>query len=129
MKFKVGDRVYDIRYGIGKITTINNPSLSGYTVKADITNRPDSTYTAEGKYLNDDLNPTLLHVVEARAKGYDIPKIKTTHTVECWMTIHGYGYGEAESIIHCTEASANSSSRYNSFIRKVKLTGTYETEE
>lgn len=73
-KFKVGDKVYSILSGIGTVTSIDDWQLIIKTIKGyeyAKTNGKDSEY---------DINPIILTLDEARAKGYDVPKEKVKKT-------------------------------------------------
>jgi hypothetical protein len=76
-KFKVGDRVYDILKGIGTIK--RNPDCGVYTWVVIFPLASARTYTEQGFLTEYDVNPALLTLTEARAKGYDVPKEKVTH--------------------------------------------------
>lgn len=70
-KFNVGDKVYHIRSGMGKIIEVGINGTYPVIVDVDAT---CMSFTVDGKYHNGDLNPTLLTLDEARAKGYDVPE-------------------------------------------------------
>jgi hypothetical protein len=54
--FKVGDKVYDARYGWGEVTDITNNKLYPIVVKYDNDN---NTYTFDGRHTKSNLIPTL----------------------------------------------------------------------
>lgn len=58
-EFKVGDKVYDIRYGWGIVEDDKFSECYSIYVTFDI--ERNNTYTKEGKYEIDDINPTLSH--------------------------------------------------------------------
>lgn len=53
---EVGDKVWSVGHGWGKITHIDNDDTYPLKVKFD---GDSATYTLEGKFYKDDLNPTL----------------------------------------------------------------------
>lgn len=54
---KVGDRVWSIKDGWGKIYQIDHPI--GFPIAVDFENESSRVFTTEGKETNDNLNPTL----------------------------------------------------------------------
>lgn len=73
-KFKVGDKVYDIQDGMGIIH--KNNDCDGHPHRVWFSPDFSREYTNQGRRYSTDINPTLLTVAEARAKGYDVPKVK-----------------------------------------------------
>lgn len=71
-KFKVGDKVYSIFSGIGHVDVIYDEDESIDDRLVELAN--GELYTKCGRaFCEDDLNPTLLTLEEARAKGYYVP--------------------------------------------------------
>ena len=107
-KFKVGDRVYDIRLGVGVVShnSLSCPTLP-YPVEAVVAGIR-LHYTIEGRCESSHLNPTLLTIPEARARGYDVPKekVKKTETQYCYVfnngTISGQRFRSRELAEGCT---------------------------
>jgi hypothetical protein len=64
--FKVGDKVYDVRYGWGKIDLIYNPNHYPIIVKYKICH---ISYTLDGKSSHEDLIP-LLSLTEYTLQGF-----------------------------------------------------------
>jgi hypothetical protein len=120
-KFKLGDKFYSILYGLGNVVEINLESQHPILVKCgDLY----SSYTLEGKSLINNVNPTLLTLDEARAKGYDVPKQKVTKTLETWANLYLGG------TVRCHPSKEEADSMRNSQrVACIKLTGTYEVEE
>lgn len=58
-EFKVGDKVFDIRYGWGVIISTNNART--YLIKVLFNNGSVQSYTEEGFDVVDDINPILSH--------------------------------------------------------------------
>lgn len=122
-KFKVGDRVYDVRKGLCTIAVINTDCGSTYPI---MTTAGDG-FTLDGRWDRRDANPTLLTAEEARAKGYDVPKIKRKGTKEVKIWVNIYPDGEVGNN-HPTKEEADKHASIDR-IACVKLTGTYEVEE
>jgi hypothetical protein len=53
---EIGTRVYDIRFGQGEINSVDIELIYPYEVSFE---KIKNTYNLEGKYLEDDFNPTL----------------------------------------------------------------------
>lgn len=70
-EFKVGDKVYDIRYGWGKVE--DNEFAIGYPIYATFDEGRSVVYTKEGKYEIDDINPILSHTEYSTQSEY--PKV------------------------------------------------------
>ena len=89
-KFKVGDRVYDILRGVGKVIAINSETAQEcYFVEVLFELRQYSgTYSQKGFWDNSYLNPTLFTLAEARAKGYDVPKEMVKKTIKRWVIVN-----------------------------------------
>lgn len=72
-KFKVGDKVFHVGWGVGRIVTIC-PS-GPYPICAVFQDHAVSgTFTEDGRGSEDHPIPQLLTLEEARAKGYEVPK-------------------------------------------------------
>ena len=86
-KFRLGDDVYDFRFGVGSVVSENfSPS---YPIGAEfgMTNR---SYLANGLEYTFHKNPSLLTLPEAREKGYDVPKEPITVTGKVkWVVTAG----------------------------------------
>ncbi len=121
-KFNDGDMVYSIQDGVVVVDEVR--SIHPYPVRVR-----DTDYTACGRLFHSDVNPVLLTLAEARAKGYDVPKVtrKVTKTVSRWANV--YGSAGLTGCFHETreEADANVTSSVRTAC--VELTGTYEVEE
>jgi hypothetical protein len=125
-KFKDGDMVYSIASGVGVVRTTTTYVDSKYPIVVDIT-EPYGTYvyTAEGKAWSKDVNPTLLTLEEAKAKGYDVPKQKITKTRTGWINVYKIHVGDR---LYYTAAGANSDAAPGR-IACVPVTYEYEVEE
>jgi hypothetical protein len=70
--FKVGDRVYHVVEGLGTVVAV---SADGFTVQLE--SRPRSgSYYSDGRYSRNDVNPSVITLEEAHAKGYGVPRPK-----------------------------------------------------
>lgn len=133
-KFKVGDTVYNIRKGV--CVVINTCDGSEYPLKVrrlgseHYSSFNEDGFTEDGRWGSKDVNPTLLTIDEARAKGYDVPKVKrkVTKTISRWANVY-----PDEHLIACndyhTREEADSNANLSKRIACVELTGTYEVEE
>lgn len=86
-KFKVGQKVYCIHNGMGTVTYIDVDL--DYPVEVDFDKGVSNTYTADGKRSKCDINPTLLTLEEACAKGYDVPKQKIVKEKTLYVNLYG----------------------------------------
>lgn len=71
---KVGDRVWDLRFGWGAVTNIEETAIYPITVLFG-NNRGDRSYTTDGKISIDDINPTLFWgetKLEITVKPFDL---------------------------------------------------------
>ena len=123
MKFKEGQVAYCIHSGV--VTVVRGESWEAYPIKAVSSNNKDTYtfYTEEGKIYTGAVNPTLLTLKEARAKGYDVPKQKVK--IKRWVVLKGEECPPSTFVI---ESYAR---EYAEFIggSVVELTGEYEVEE
>ena len=92
-KFNVGDKVYDILLGIGSVTCTDEDG--SFVIDVLFLDRHEC-FTSEGRVGRADLNPTLLTLPEARAKGYDVPKetVKKTEIQYCLVFRNGVISGQ-----------------------------------
>ena len=89
-KFKVGDRVYDIRFGIGKVVTYRDKETS-YPFDVEFIGEASQLYTACGRFSLSNVNPTLLTLADARSKGYDVPKEKVKKSATQYCLVYQDG--------------------------------------
>lgn len=101
-KFKVGQKVYCIIRGLGTVvlpTLALNPPVCVQFITGD------RYYREDGKYCDIDLNPTLLTLEEARAKGYDVPKQRVVKVCEKHEPKRWFNKGEGMTLeptcYHC----------------------------
>ena len=113
-EFKVGDRVWSIQDGYGKVEKLDRLR---YPVLVTHDNGDEVGYTQDGKNYEADEYPSLFH------EKPECFKTKVTKEITRWVNI--YEYAEC---LHKSEESANSSVA-SGLIRCVKLTGTYTVEE
>jgi len=71
-KFNVGDRVFHVGYGVGKVKSIRKDSEYPVVFESKSTFF-NVSFTADGRLLESHDLPQLLTVEEARAKGYHVP--------------------------------------------------------
>jgi hypothetical protein len=127
-KFKIGDRAYSINYGLGlitQITTQDYPIVFEYGPETHAW----ATYDTDGKAFPQAVNPTLLTLEEARAKGYEVPKVIVKKSITRYALV--YPNGDTYSY-NTTKASALSDLHHKAVadeLHLVKLTGEYEIEE
>lgn len=86
-KFKVGDIVYSLMRGVCKVVSI---VMERQLAVLDI-NGDTIIFSLDGRYFTDDLNPTLLTLEEARAKGYNVPKQRVKKTRTAWVNVYPEG--------------------------------------
>lgn len=126
IKFNLGDTVYCIQNGLGKVVspdgTLRSRGLGHVYVQFKSYTR---VYYDDGKATFNSVNPILLTLEEARAKGYDIPKTKVKKTVNYYLNISSTGHHE----IYSKKDEALIRARRNSLVTGVELTGEYEIEE
>lgn len=127
-KFKVGQKVYSIRHGLGLILQIQYPSMSGTYIRAEFPEIDLQEFCIDGKVYSTDINPTLLTLEEARAKGYDVPKQKTLK--EKVVYINYYEEGRNVLGAHHTEQEAKTCADKNAaLVIAYPVTIKYEIEE
>jgi hypothetical protein len=85
-KFKVGDKVYDIVYGLSTVKAVDSKIIFPYPILL----HNGRIYTSEGRDSEDAINPTLLTLDEARAKGYEVPKQKVKKQRTVWLNVYEY---------------------------------------
>jgi hypothetical protein len=119
-KFNVGDIAYSIREGV--VTICRSTEGPPYPIAAN-----DENYTEDGKWYPTDLNPTLLTLDEARAKGYDVPKVKkkVTKEIKRWANVYA-DFSACND--YYTREDADFHVNRKMRIACVELTGTYEIE-
>ena len=106
-KFKVGNAVYGITEGLGTIT--NTHKQGNYPIRVEFGENGEKVqfFTAEGKNNVGDLNPTLLTLEEAQAKGYDVPKQKVKMRRTFWLNIY-----QGAEYLHRTKEEADIAARH-----------------
>ena len=70
-KFKTGDRVFHVGFGVGEV--INTNHIVNYPIKVEFITGISNVFTSEGFWEVGHVIPQLLTLEEARAKGYDVP--------------------------------------------------------
>ena len=72
-KFKVGDKVFDLRYGVGEV--VNTELFQHFQLKVDFKS-DNHAYTKVGNWGLQDSNPQLWTLQEAKDRGYgdQLPK-------------------------------------------------------
>ena len=128
-KFKVGQKVYCIGGGLSTIDEFlpNEKSPIRITVTHDSGNW--NTYTIDGRRSKTDINPLLLTLEEARAKGYDVPKQKIVKEKTLYINLYKEPYS---SYLHTNKDSAELSASKNTediLVTAYPVTIKYEVEE
>lgn len=119
---KVGDRVWSITQGWGKITSINN--TPNYPILAFFPSGA-ATFTIEGKYYEKHQYP-ILFWDEIPITPPPRPKRKVKKEISRWANV----YTNYCSSLYNSEKAANAGQNWNeSRIACVELKGTYEVEE
>ena len=90
-KFKVGDRVFDLRCGVGVVESVKDHH--DYPVKVLFKSKDveNESYTHCGKSLSTHKNPLLLTLTEAREKGYDVPKESLNFQIKVIWDVYSTG--------------------------------------
>lgn len=84
-KFKIGDRVFDIRHGWGVVKYIYPDRIYGVFVLFDNEfKRTAETYTEDGKYLNSNPYPILSHFQYAANMGERVIRVRGSESNE-WI--------------------------------------------
>lgn len=89
-KFRVGDKVFHVGYGMGKVLSIDPTIFNGddaLVVFLDDLYQP-LTFTLDGRRSMTHKVPQLLTLEEARAKGYDVPKQKVKKARTGWVNVY-----------------------------------------
>lgn len=73
LSFRVGDKVWDVRYGNGYITEIDSKRTYGVVVSFNNNNRI-IRYTSDGKSYVDDLFRSLYHGHDLKIVGEQMPR-------------------------------------------------------
>lgn len=116
---KVGDKLWSVQLGECEVLYI---STGEWPIVCQ-NERGTGAYTANGKKMEDDVNPSLFW---SRPKiiAPPKPKRKVVKTVERWLNVHKDG----RTFTFSSERDANQRSDFER-IACVRLTGTYEVEE
>lgn len=121
-KFKVGQKVYCINYGLGEVAEIKNYGPTPVECKFS---RFTGSYNPQGKFITEAENPTLLTLEEARAKGYDVPKQKIVKEENLFLN----GYADGRRYLYPTKQEALALGYAEHTIKAVPVTIKYEVEE
>ena len=125
-KFNVGDKVYDIRLGVGIITTVRDKERV-YPLDVEFIGEGSHLFTACGRFSATNINPTLFTISAARARGYDVPKekVKKTETQYCLVFNNGTISGQRFK----SRASAEEHTReYDTTVAIAECVFTWEEE-
>lgn len=116
-KFKVGQIAYHVIDGLVKVDKITDTGfVYSYAYKNDKVH-----VLHDGRWSSNDLNPTVITLEEARARGFYVPKRKETRTIKSYAAFLPTG----EAII-C--ASLRAAKSYEDKVFIVEMTGSYEVE-
>lgn len=127
-KFTLGDTVFDLRYGFGKITG-DNPGLNQIYFEYS-ENEQVEVFNKDGRRVFSDFAPSLLTIEEAAKLGY-FPEKKIKKTVDVWVAF--------ETVTKCAMEIFNDekdaykyvflSENYDPNLTVVKTTLEWEVEE
>jgi hypothetical protein len=124
-KFKVGDTVFHVGRGLGKVICVDTTTKDKDMAVEVLTYGVQANwFTIDGRSHLEHSIPQLYSLEEARKMGFNVPKIKIKKKITKWLVIHSYGYPaaifdtEEEALIHINKADTI-----------VELTGEYEVEE
>lgn len=84
-KFNIGDQVFTLKHGFGKITG-ENPGFNHIYFKYS-EEEPVITFNNDGKFLFSDFAPYLLTLEEAAKLGYFPKKKKVKKTIDKWVLL------------------------------------------
>lgn len=128
---KVGDRVYDMRFGWGEVVGYYTQLIYKIEVIFDMGRQVD--FTMDGQYMDDNYQTLFWDKPEFIPPPR--PKRKVKKTIEQWVNVH-HANGKTKFSCACDtkeEADAfeeaNIRNGLNRRIACVKLTGEYEVEE
>lgn len=124
-KFKVGDKVYCLLNGWGEVESINSVRYP-VTVKFGETITED--YKMDGLLFQENKNPCLFTLDEAKAKGYEVPKQKVKKTRTGWVNV----FKEDNDKLfydHVFATKEEADSTYSCWLRLDCVQVTYEYEE
>jgi hypothetical protein len=120
-KFKLGDKVYHVIHGVGTVSELRVGMF-----QVTFPSFPSQgLYLLDGRYESNNVNPSILTIEEAKAKGYDVPKVKRTVTKELrrWANVY-----EKDIWIYTTKNEAEFYANNANRIACVELVGSYEVE-
>lgn len=84
-KFKVGQKVYCILRGLGEVVAFHQDI---YPVNVAFEKGKIDYYMKDGRRSGEYVNPVLLTLEEARAKGYDVPKQKIVKEKTLYVNLY-----------------------------------------
>lgn len=126
-KFKVGQKVYCIRRGLGEISLFPVYKNKDITcVRVSFPERDSAEFNLDGTLYDTDVNPTLLTLEEARAKGYAVPKQKIVKEIEVYLNHYKDGQGYTYASKSFAECAPDLGGR---IITAYPVTIKYEVEE
>lgn len=121
-KLKVGDKLWDAKFGWGEVDKISMDELDNRPIKIKFFSGM-AWFTTNGSELSH-YNQTLFYD-EISFAPPPRPKRLVKKTVEFWYNVYRDGFGN----LHSSEESANLAAAHASRIACVHLTGEYEVEE
>lgn len=122
-KFQVGDRVFHIGLGAGKVTEIDPTIVHGedaVDVRFDADPNLVFDFALDGRYCREHTIPQLYTAEEARKMGFDVPKEKIKKSKTLWL----YHSTSSGSTYVCEESEPSQIG----FLEK-KVTFEWEVEE
>jgi hypothetical protein len=123
-KFNVGDLVFCLMFGWGKV--INLVGSTVYTVEVAF-GGARRIFTEEGKYNANDLHPNLFSKEEALVKFPEFPPPRQMHTTTKTIFVNVYPDGEVDAVR--TRKKADELAETWGRIACVETTISYEIEE
>ena len=106
LDFRVGDVVCDIRFGTGKVDSIDNRP---FLIKVYFHDKKISaSYTADGKYYSSEKHRILYHGKWEQVFG-NLPDLKPRRKVKRWVNLYQSGFGTVVAgSTHASEETARS---------------------
>jgi hypothetical protein len=119
-KFKVGDKVFDILFGWGKVVGIHELEIYGVMVRFEKTTIP---FTFEGKHLNNSITPTLSHTEYRLISEPAFPRMMEVRSVSIdWVQREVISIHNGLAITHEYGSEYRFWEHYREIQQKTKIT-------